>query len=304
MPVKQSISPALILLAAVGAFAVAGCGNKPSSEPAATPAAEGAAPATSTESPAVTDAAAELEAREKELAAREVELGLKEREMELARREAELAAKQTAPKVSSPAKTASTTTKTASTTPKPVASTASTSKPKAPPTPINVPAGTQLSIEMTSALTTKTAKVGDRFQARLASDVVVDGRRAAAAGSGVQGAVTEVISGSSKIGGTPTLALAFDGITLASGATIPITADVVQQAKSETAKDTAKIVGGAAAGAVIGHQIDHDKGSVIGGILGGAAGVAAAQKTGGEVELPAGTVLTVALDRPFEVSGN
>ena len=298
MPVKSSKFRPLLLLTTAGAIALAGCGGKPAPEPAATPAPESAAPTASVESPAAAaDAAAQIDAREKELAAREAELAMKEREMNLARREAELAAQKSPAKTSSPPKTVSTT-------PKPVASTASTPKPKAPPTPINVPAGTPLSIEMTSALTTKTAKIGDRFQARLASDVVVDGRRAAAAGSMVQGSVTEVISGSSKIGGTPTLALAFDGITLASGVTVPITANTVQQAKSETAKDTAKIVGGAAAGAVIGHQIDHDKGSVIGGILGGAAGVAAAQKTGGEVELPAGTVLTVAIDRPFEVSGN
>jgi len=297
MPLKQSISPAL-LLAALGACALAGCGGKSAPEPAATAAPGNAATAASPESPAaVPDAAAELEAREKELAAREADLAMKQREADLARREAELAARQSAPKKSSPPKVASST-------PKPATSTATTSTPKAAPTPINVPAGTQLSVEMTSSLTTKTAKVGDRFQARLASDVVVGGRRAAAAGSAVQGSVTEVISGSSKVGGTPTLALAFDGLTLASGATEPISAGFVQQATSETAKDTAKIVGGAAAGAVIGHQIDHDKGSVIGGILGGAAGVAAAQKTGGEVELPAGTVLTVALDKPFEVSGN
>jgi len=300
MPVNQSKFPALLLLATVGAIAVAGCGGKSAPEPAATSAPESAAPAASAEAPAVPDAAAELDAREKELAAREVELQLKERELDLARREAELATKQNAPKAASPARIASSTAKPATST----ASTASTSKPKAPPTPINVAAGTQLSAELTSSLTTKTAKVGDRFQARLASDVVVDGRRAAAAGSAVQGSVTEVISGSSKIGGTPMLALAFDGLTLASGATVPISGRFVQQGKSETGKDTAKIVGGAAAGAVIGHQIDHDKGSVIGGILGGAAGVAAAQKTGGEVELPAGTVVTFALDKPFEVSGN
>lgn len=300
MPVNQSKFPALLLLATVGAIAVAGCGGKSAPEPAATSAPESAAPAASAEAPAVPDAAAELEAREKELAAREVELQLKERELDLARREAELATKQNAPKAASPARIASSTAKPATST----ASAASTSKPKAPPTPINVAAGTQLSAELTSSLTTKTAKVGDRFQARLASDVVVDGRRAAAAGSAVQGSVTEVISGSSKIGGTPMLALAFEGLTLASGATVPISARFVQQGKSETGKDTAKIVGGAAAGAVIGHQIDHDKGSVIGGILGGAAGVAAAQKTGGEVELPAGTVVTFALDKPFEVSGN
>jgi len=60
-------------------------------------------------------------------------------------------------------------------------------------------------------------------------------------------------------------------------------------------------VGGAAAGAIIGHQIDHKKGSVIGGIIGGAAGTAAAQKTGSEVILPAGTVVSVATETSFQV---
>ncbi|HSN72778.1 MAG TPA: glycine zipper 2TM domain-containing protein, partial [Steroidobacteraceae bacterium] len=68
-------------------------------------------------------------------------------------------------------------------------------------------------------------------------------------------------------------------------------------------RDTAKIVGGAAAGAIIGHQIDDDNGKVIGGLLGGAAGAVAAKKTGGEIAIPAGTVILVGLDAPFEVSG-
>jgi hypothetical protein len=153
-------------------------------------------------------------------------------------------------------------------------------------------------------VSTKTAQVGNRVQGRLASDVVVGGRRAAAAGSPVQGTVTQVVSGSRKVGGTPTLGITFDSLTVSGSAPIAINAQLVQQAASDTGKDTAKIVGTAAAGAIIGHQVNHKNGSVVGGILGGAAGTAVAANTGGEVSLPAGTVVSVALGSSFQVAGD
>lgn len=297
---KQSHSPTFALLAACTTLALSGCGES------TTPAAEASAnpvPATaSTVEPASpVEAAGDLAAREQEIAAREAELALKEREAELARREAALAARES--KAAAPK-----TVKQAPPAPKPAATMASASAPaRAPapvPTPINVPAGTALSIELTDGISTKTAKVGDRVRARLASDVVVDGRKAAEAGSTLHGTVTEVVSGSSKIGGTPTLGLAFDTLTLADGASVPISARLVQQGTSDTARDTAKILGGAAAGAVIGHQVDHDdKGRVLGGVLGGAAGAIAAKKTGTEVKFPAGTVVSMNVETPFEVGG-
>lgn len=297
---KQSHSPALVLLTALCALALSACGNSKSPpEPAAAPAAgdpSAAAPAAT--APAAGDPATELAAREQELEAREAELALQQREADLARRETDLAARQSTPKPA-PARTASTT-------PKPAATTASTT-PKPVPvvvTPINVPAGTALAVELTGGVNTKKALVGNQVEGRLASDVLVDGRVAAKAGSVVRGTVTEVVSGSAKIGGIPTLALAFDTLTLASGVNVPISGRFFQQEKSDTGKDTAKIIGGTAAGAVIGHQVDDDKGTVIGGVIGGAAGAIAAQKTGGEVRLPAGTVISVTLEAPFEVSGN
>ena len=153
-------------------------------------------------------------------------------------------------------------------------------------------------------MSTKTAQVGNRVQGRLASDLVVGGRRAAAAGSPVQGTVTQVVSGSRKVGGTPTLGIAFDSLTVSGSAPIAINAQLLQQAASDTGKDTAKIIGTAAAGAIIGHQVNHKNGSVVGGILGGAAGTAVAANTGGEVSLPAGTVVSVALGNSFQVAGD
>ena len=275
----RTLSAVLILPAAIALFALVGCGQK--------------TPPTSTD-PAVQaeiDKDAEMKAKEEELARKEAELALKEREQDLARREAELAKKSGT--VSKP---------------KPATSTASTSTASAPkPTPsgprrYTVAAGTSLSVQLPATITTKSARVGDRIAANLTNDLVVDGKVIAKAGALLQGSVTDVVSGSNKIGGTPSLSLAFDNLVLADGSDTLVSGQVTQvAAKSDTGRDTAKIVGGAAAGAIIGHQVDGDKGKIIGGLLGAAAGAAAAKKTGTEVELPAGTVLGFTLNSPVTV---
>lgn len=301
MRMKPISNAALILSTAVAALVVAGCGGSSSSDVAPAASVTPTDPAAET-AQAEAQRAAELQAREDELAKREAEIALAAREQELARREAELAAREKAAKqaASAPKKAS-----TAGSATKPATVAAAPQAPaKAAPTPILVPAGTELAIGLSSPLSTKSASIGDPVDARLASDVVIDGKRAILAGAPVRGRVTDVVSGSKRIGGTPTLALAFDGIELEDGGTVAISGQVVQQGKSDTARDTAKIVGGAAAGAVIGHQMDDDKGKVIGGLLGGAAGAIAARKTGTEIEVPAGTVMAFVVDQPFKVMPN
>lgn len=168
--------------------------------------------------------------------------------------------------------------------------------------PIVVPAGTSLSIELAANVNTKSARVGDRVDGRLAADLVVDDRQAANAGAPVTGEVTELVSGSNKIGGTPILALTFDSLVAANGATVPILARYRRQGESENVEDAAKVLGGATAGAVIGHEVgEDDKGTVVGGILGGAAGAAAAKNTGRDLKLRAGTVINVATETSFSI---
>ncbi|HEU0225660.1 MAG TPA: glycine zipper 2TM domain-containing protein [Steroidobacteraceae bacterium] len=264
----------VVLPVALAALALAACGSK--------------TPETS-EDPAVQaqiEEDAELKAKEEELARREAELALKEKEQELARREADLAKATSRPAAKKPAPA-----------PAPAPQVA------AGPKQYTVPAGTSISVELPAAISSKTARVGDRVSAYLTSDLVVDGKVLARAGGLLQGSVSSVVSGSQRIGGTPELGLRFDNLTLADGNDTPVNGTVTQVAeKSDTARDTAKIVGGAAAGAVIGHQVDGDKGKIIGGLLGAAAGAAAAKKTGTEVELPAGTVLGFTLNSPVTVT--
>ncbi len=271
----RSSSLALMLPAAIAVLALAACGKQ------ATP--------PSSEDPAVQaqiDKDAEMKAKEEELARKEAELALKEREQELAQREAALA-KASAPQ------------------PKPTPTVAEAPRPTpvpAGPRKYTVASGTSLSVQLPSTITTKTARVGDRIAANLSNDLVVDGKVIAKAGALLQGSVTEVVSGSSKIGGTPTLGLAFDNLVLADGSDTRVSGQISQvAAKSDTVRDTAKIAGGAAAGAIIGHQVDSKKGKIIGGLLGAAAGAAAAKNTGTEVELPAGTVIGFTLDQPVTV---
>jgi hypothetical protein len=263
--------PLLISLAAAGSLALlVACGN-------------------------ATDATPETEA---ELAAE-----VAEKEAELAKLEADLAAQQAANDRSSPAapvqaaRPGST-----ATAPRPVTTTGTTSRPVAAST-ITVPAGTQLPLSLSTALTSKSAKVGDSVRAVLTSPVMVDGRTAIASGTTVAGSVIKVVSGSDKIGGTPTLVVAFDRLELPGGKDVPISGEITSSGKSDNTRDTVKIVGGAAAGALLGDQVtDKDRGKVIGGILGAAAGAVAASKTGTEVELAEGTAMTLALAAPVEVT--
>jgi len=287
-----------LLLATPAALALvlAGCGG--SSEPPKPTASDlDAAPTTELTEPVPAEqiAADEAAVREAELARREAELALQEREAELARREAELAAKQraasAAPAAPRPAAAAP-----AAATPAPAPA------PKPAPQPVVVPAGTQLSVEFASAVTTKTAKVGDPVNARLAAPLVVGDRTVATAGAAVQGVVTEVFSGSQEVGGTPKLGISFNRMTLENGESVPITGDILQQGQRESGRDAAKIAGGAIIGAVIGHQVDGGgAGKVVGGILGGAAGAGIAKRTGGDLEVPAGTVIGFVLTTPIEM---
>jgi hypothetical protein len=168
---------------------------------------------------------------------------------------------------------------------------------------VTIPAGTALTMSLTTALSSKSAKVGDPVKAMLTSDVVVDGKTALANGTTVAGSVIKVVSGSDKIGGTPTVAVSFERIELPGGQDVPISGMISEKGKSDNTRDTVKVVGGTAAGAIIGDRvIKGDKGKVIGGLLGGAIGAVAAKKTGTEVEMLEGTALTLVLDTPVEIT--
>jgi uncharacterized membrane protein len=288
----------VVALALASGFVLASCGQSSAptaAETAAADAAQAAKVAATAADEAArkkseADAASAAAAREAELALQHSEL--KAREAELAAREARL------DKDSAAAKTA------AKPVAKPVTATpVANSKPA--PRIVTVPSGTELKLTLASDLSTKSAKVGDTFRARLGNDVMAEGKVAIPAGTTVVGQVTNVVSGSDKIGAVPTISLHFNSLEYSGGKTLPISGDYTSTGKSEKGQDTAKIVGGAAAGAILGHQVnDKSSGTIIGGLLGAGAGTLAAKKTGTEVKLPADTPVIVVLGAPLKVQVN
>lgn len=170
-----------------------------------------------------------------------------------------------------------------------------------------VPTGTVMQIELLDRLASNTSATGDRFRARVARDVVVDGGVAIPAGAPVSGVVTEAV-GLKKIGGTPKLRLEFTEVDLSASRDAELHASYAVAGKSETKKDAATIGGAAAGGAIlgriIGHQKDNDaRGTAIGGVVGAAAGTAIAAKTKGqEIVLGSGHLIDIVLDEPIRVS--
>jgi len=194
--------------------------------------------------------------------------------------------------------------------PAPVAESAHEAAPAEPapqprPEILTVAAGTGLAVEFLDGVSSRSSEPGDSFRARVTEDVTVDGVVVIPAGSLVKGQVTEAVS-LKKVGGTARLALEFNRLELPSGEVVPIVAGFAKAGKSETAKDAATIAGATAGGALLGRVLskkEKGKGTVLGAIVGGAAGTAIAAKTKGEeVDIPAGTVLDIALSEPAKVT--
>ncbi len=274
-----------LTLVALGTLALAACGNQ-------TPDAAGTGQAVTAED--VDAKRAELERLEAELAQQQPPAAAPASPPPAA-----AAPAQRQPAANNASRSASSST--ASNRPASTRPSSATSQPAATQS-ITVPAGTEIPVELVTALSTKSAKVGQAVHARVTTNVMVDGRTAIPQGLNVAGTVVQVVSGSDRIGGTPGLLLAFERIELPNGDDVPISGEFEEKGKSDNTRDAVKIVGGAAAGTLLADQVSkRDRNRVIGGIIGAAAGAVAAKETGTEVKLDAGTTLTLILSAPVEM---
>ena len=187
-------------------------------------------------------------------------------------------------------------------------------KPKPEPAPKPAPkpeavtktlvVGTEIAIEMTDPVSSKTSQVGDAVRARVTAPVSLDGLTVVPAGAVVSGTVTEAVP-LKKIGGAASLGLKFDRLELPSGTPVPLAATIQLKGKSESGKDAGTIAGATAGGALLGRLLSKDdktKGTLIGAAVGAAAGTGAAAATKGqEVELATGTPMTLKLQAPADV---
>lgn len=193
------------------------------------------------------------------------------------------------------------------TTPKPPASAVASPAPQPAltsspaPEPRILPAGTELSLVLQTAVASNTSQVGDRVVAALAEDVSVEGRVILAAGTEVAGHVTVALQ-SGRVKGRARLAMEFDEVR-DGGSSYRIHATPVDVTADSSKGKDAKIAGGAAAvGAIIGAITGGGKGALKGGAIGGAAGGAAVLATRGkEVVLPSGTEIEVTVNRRAQI---
>jgi hypothetical protein len=163
---------------------------------------------------------------------------------------------------------------------------------------LRLPEGTAVRIRLETALSSRTAKAEERFDATVYSPVRFEGRLAIPTGTRVRGYVrqAEPAHRPSKAG---QLDLDFDTLYVGTER-LDLKVSVSAIEGNEGDSGTGKKAGiGAAIGGVLGGILGGTKGAIIGVAVGGGGAVVASR--GEDVELPAGTIVLVRLNRPLAV---
>ncbi len=163
---------------------------------------------------------------------------------------------------------------------------------------LTLPAGTQLNVTIDSALNTKSAQVGDTFTAHVQPPYPFDNNRLQ--GAVLTGEVTQVTKAGQGV--KPQMQVKFDSIRLADGSSAPINASVSASQPKKTLRNGATVaaatVGGMLIGNAIGKTIFHTGG---GGLLGAAGGFLVGYNAKSDIQLPAGSAMTVKLNDTLQV---
>jgi hypothetical protein len=177
-----------------------------------------------------------------------------------------------------------------------------------------VPAGTALMVRLDTTLATFSNRVGDPFQARVTQAVVVNGNTLIPVGATVEGRVTKV-NEPRRISGKPTIGILPEAVILPTGeryyldATLVDTnikgADVNQEGQfkglGHDRGDKIEAGAGTAGGMLIGGLIGGPVGILVGGAIGAGGTTTHWLVKHRSATLPAGTQLTLELNRPLTV---
>lgn len=182
------------------------------------------------------------------------------------------------------------------------------------------PAGSTLAVNLNTSISSQFARVGDRVSATLNAPLISGGQVLLPAGSTLEGQVASA-NGSGRTGRPGELDLRFSQATTPGGNRVPLSARVqttdgtglikAQTTKGRIGKAALSTAVGAGLGAVLGTAMGPlsgggvGKGAIYGTALGATAGAAnALWQKGDDIEVAAGSPLTVVLDTPVTVSGN
>jgi len=165
-----------------------------------------------------------------------------------------------------------------------------------------VPASSVVGLQMETSISSETARLEDRVEARVTRDVMADGRVAVPAGTKVLGDVVTVERGG-KMKDKARLGVRFHTLVLADGSHVNFRTDSIEREGSSPGNESARKIGGAAiGGAILGAIIGGGKGAAIGGATGAGAGSAVVMAGDrNPATLPAGTVVNVRLTAPVTV---
>jgi hypothetical protein len=160
-----------------------------------------------------------------------------------------------------------------------------------------------IGLQTETRVTSETARVEDRVDARVTRDVRVGDRVAVPAGARAIGSVSLVERGG-KFKERARLGIRFHTLVLADGTRVPINTETIfRDGEAPTNSSAQKVGGGAIGGAIIGAIIGGGKGAAIGAAAGAGAGGAAVMAGGrNEVVVPPGTPLTARVNQPVTVT--
>jgi hypothetical protein len=168
-----------------------------------------------------------------------------------------------------------------------------------------VSADSVIGLQTETRVSSETAKVEDRVEARVTRDVRVGDHVAIPAGARALGSVMQVERGG-KFKERARLGIRFHTLVLADGTRIPISTETIFREGEAPSSGAAPKVGGAAvAGTILGAILGGGKGAAIGAAAGagaGAATVAAGDRNA--ATLPLGTAMTVRILQPITVTAD
>jgi type IV secretory pathway VirB10-like protein len=165
-----------------------------------------------------------------------------------------------------------------------------------------IPTSSVIGLEIESSISSESAAVEDRVDARVTRDVLADGRVAIPSGSRMIGAVTHVERGG-KIKERARLGVRFHTLVLADGRQVDLRTDTIYREGESVSSESSKKIGGATiGGAVLGAIMGGGKGALLGGAAGAAGGTAVVMAGGrNPATLPSGTVVTARVTSPVSI---
>jgi hypothetical protein len=180
----------------------------------------------------------------------------------------------------------------------------------------SLPTGTAVKMKLETTLATFSSKAGDPFSARVTEPVVMDGKTVIPIGTTIEGRVTKT-NEPRRIAGKPTIGIFPENMVLPNGDKLVLNASLVDtnarhgtdvntegqfKGDGHDGKDLTEIGLGTGGGMLVGGLAGGGKGLLIGGLVGATVTVTHWLGKHRSAMLPAGTELTMELNRPMTMT--